>query len=208
MIRLAWANDVAPAPVAGHSYILMSEWPRGEPRFWWPVLRIPRPDGNYLPPNTRFNYEFMDTQHLRSLDLQPDDYTGKKREAKRWAQIHANAWREVLQKEASMHNTVTFTVPGSVWYDTLDPLTSGMEAEIGLPEPSRRKVGTGVQYIYEGVKLGAAEETADYLIDRGADLLRQDSGDDESTRATYRRAIATGDRIRIAVAQVRRTGRL
>jgi hypothetical protein len=100
------------------------------------------------------------------------------------------------------NQSVTFTVPGSVWLDALDPLATEMQADLGLPEPTSRKVGHGRQYTYDRVPWDVAEELADYLIDRAAMLIRQDP--DPRERAIHSRAIKVGDHIRAIVAADRR----
>lgn len=107
---------------------------------------------------------------------------------------------EQTYTEAALHYTIK--IPGSVWYDTLDPNVSGMEKEIGLPAPQSRKVGKGEQFIYENVTAEQAEDVAEYLGDRGEMLLGQGyrgmSEDPEEMRSRniYRAAIKTAAKIR------------
>jgi hypothetical protein len=102
----------------------------------------------------------------------------------------------------SSNQSVTITVPGSVWADALDPLASAMQRDLGLPEPMSRKRGLGWQYVYERVPWDVAEDLADYLIDRAAVLIRQDP--DPRERAIHSRALKVGDHIRALVAADRR----
>lgn len=97
---------------------------------------------------------------------------------------------------------VDVVVPGSVWHDALDPLATEMQADLGLPEPERRKIGRGSSFLYRGIEGDTAEELADYLIDRGATLSR--NTDEASEKSLYRRLIETGDRIRGTVARKKR----
>jgi hypothetical protein len=106
-------------------------------------------------------------------------------------------------------STITFDVPQSVWLDTLDPLTSGMQAELvaedGLPLPVYVKRGRGGSYRYVDAPVAAALELAKYIGDRGVTLLNQSVSDpydpiEKAERDTYRNAIKCAERIRKAVA--------
>jgi hypothetical protein len=66
---------------------------------------------------------------------------------------------------------IDIRIPGRVWYDYLDPMASGMAAEIGLPRPHWTKVGKGHQAIYREVSVAQAREVAEFLMDRGFLLL-------------------------------------
>lgn len=92
-----------------------------------------------------------------------------------------------------MATTVTITIPGSVFYDALDPLCSSMAEEMELPKPERRKRGKGAQYLYAGITSEQAEEVAEYLHDRGTGLMY---GTDPELRPVYRAAIRTAAKIR------------
>lgn len=99
--------------------------------------------------------------------------------------------------------TVKVAVPGRVWEDFLDPLCSGMQAELGLPQPKRVTAGKGWRAVYEAVPTEVARELADYLYERG-DLLLGQSVDDpydpmeKAMRDTYRAAVKASGKIREA----------
>lgn len=99
--------------------------------------------------------------------------------------------------------TTTIKVPGRVWDDFLDPLISGMQAELGLPQPKRVNAGKGWRAVYENVPTEVARELADYLYDRGDTLLGQGVSDpddpfEKAGRDTYRAAIVVSGKIREA----------
>lgn len=71
------------------------------------------------------------------------------------------------------------TVPGSVWYDALDPLATAMQADLGLDHPTWRRIGRGSQARYHGVPVNVARELAKYLDDRAETMLAQDTDPDE-----------------------------
>jgi hypothetical protein len=101
-----------------------------------------------------------------------------------------------------MSETIEIVVPGAVWDDYLDPLSSGMEAELDLGARRRRRAGYGFQMIYEGASLESAYELAGYLADRAELLLNQD---DDGMRQTHRRALKLAGSLydRIADARAR-----
>lgn len=76
-------------------------------------------------------------------------------------------------------------IPGRVWYDALDPQASGMEADIGLPQPRVQPKGLGRTFVYEDVTELQAYEVADYLHSRSL-LLSSQSGLDPNERELYR----------------------
>jgi hypothetical protein len=76
---------------------------------------------------------------------------------------------------------VSFSLPGIVWGDALDPDASTMQAELGLPEPERRKIGRGAQYRYELVPLEVARELRLHLLDL-ADCRGGQEGDEYGNR--------------------------
>jgi hypothetical protein len=90
---------------------------------------------------------------------------------------------------------LTITIPNAVWLDYLDPAASGMAAELGLPEPTFRKVGFGSQAVYEGITPEQADEIEGYLFDRARTLL----GQDESGNV-HRAALKASEKIRATLA--------
>jgi hypothetical protein len=98
-------------------------------------------------------------------------------------------------------STIDIDVPGSVWYDTLDPHASGMQAELGLPEPRQIKRGRGQSFRYDAVPIDVALELAEYIGGRASMLLGQSVNDshdpdEKAERDCYRSAIKTAERIR------------
>jgi hypothetical protein len=92
-------------------------------------------------------------------------------------------------------------IPGRVWWDALDPNASGMQAELGLSEPTMVKRGKGMTFRYEDVPSETALEIAEYIGDRGSMLLGQsisdpDDPDEKAARDTLRSAVKTAERIR------------
>lgn len=87
---------------------------------------------------------------------------------------------------------ISIAIPGAVWEDFLSPDASTMESELGLPTPTRRRVGArGRQWLYADVDQRVALDLAEYLADRGGMLLDQGVSDpydpfEKSMRATYR----------------------
>jgi hypothetical protein len=101
--------------------------------------------------------------------------------------------------------TLTIDVPTSVWLDALDPLASGMQAELGLPEPQRIKRGRGSTERYVDVTPDQALEVASYIEGRADMLLSQGMSDphdrdEKAQRDCYRLAIKCAERIRYQVA--------
>jgi hypothetical protein len=98
----------------------------------------------------------------------------------------------------------TLRIPGSVFDDFLDPLSTDMAAAIGLPSPTIRRHGAGCIVTYTDVTAVQAEDVAEHLDGRGATLLGQGAiqGDDEDRRCrdVYRAAINTAARIRLDLA--------
>lgn len=88
-------------------------------------------------------------------------------------------------------------IPGRVWYDSLDPKASGMETELGLPDPRVQKKGRGETFIYEDVDPEVALEVAEYLGDRAATLGAQ-WGIEALERELYRAMATTAFTIRRA----------
>lgn len=91
-------------------------------------------------------------------------------------------------------------IPGRVWDDFLNPLTSGMEKDLGLPRPTHRRRGRGFVVRYENVTANTARELAEYLRDRGETLLNQGVCDpydpmEKAERDTYRAAIRSAERL-------------
>lgn len=84
------------------------------------------------------------------------------------------------------------TLPGRVWEDYLDPLASGMQADIGLPAPTWRKVGKGTQAIYSDVTCAQALELVEYLRDRAEMLL---TNEEPEYRGVHRSAIEASKKI-------------
>jgi hypothetical protein len=100
--------------------------------------------------------------------------------------------------------TTTISVPGSVYYDALDPLCSGMAAEIGLPTPTTQKRGKGTSFVYAGISFEQAEEVADYIGGRGESLLGDPVDDrydpcEKATRDCYRAAVKAAAKIRVQI---------
>jgi hypothetical protein len=99
-------------------------------------------------------------------------------------------------------STFTIRIPGSVWDDFLDPLTTGMASEIGFTTPRFVKRGKGYQAIFEGVTREQALEVAEYFTDRANTLLGQgtwgmsDDPDIMRERGVYRAALKAAERIR------------
>lgn len=87
------------------------------------------------------------------------------------------------------------TMPDAVWEEYLNPDSTAIQAELGLPEPRIRRVGRGFQDIYEGVDSEVANSLADYLESRALMLLNQY---DDGHRHTHRAAIKVARRIREA----------
>lgn len=90
------------------------------------------------------------------------------------------------------------TFPGSVYEDALDPGTSGMAKEIGLPEPKVIRRGRGYTCVYEGITEDQAREAADYVYSRADTLLGQGIDDpydaeEKRLRNTYRAAMKAAD---------------
>lgn len=71
-------------------------------------------------------------------------------------------------------STLEVRIPGRVWEDALDPMATGMQAELELPEPRRQKKGRGWTAVYDQVPAHVALELAEYLVDRAATLGNQD----------------------------------
>jgi hypothetical protein len=96
---------------------------------------------------------------------------------------------------------VTVSMPGRVWDDFLNPDVSTMQAELGLPEPQRVKIGKGLQVVYYDVPRPVAMEVADYLWSRGDMLIGQSISDpydpmEKAARDTLRAACKTAEKIR------------
>jgi hypothetical protein len=103
---------------------------------------------------------------------------------------------------------IDIRVASSVWLDFLDPYASGMQAELGLPEPTFRRIGNGGQYSYAAVPVDTALELAEYLYDRADTLLGQGISDpydrfEKAARATLRSAIGLSQRIQAEVLAAR-----
>lgn len=99
-------------------------------------------------------------------------------------------------------NLVVVQMSRDVWDDYLDPSTSSMESELGLPQPQHRK---GV-VTYEAPPR-VAMELAGYLGDRGGTLLGQ-SGEDASNRRAHREAVKIANAIEEEVRASRKRGTL
>lgn len=87
---------------------------------------------------------------------------------------------------------LTITLPGRVWEDYLDPMASGMQAELGLSEPERKPQGKGWRAVYIDVPTTVAHELAEYLSDRAELLLGQD---DDGQRNVHRAALKAAETI-------------
>jgi hypothetical protein len=99
-------------------------------------------------------------------------------------------------------------VPGRVWEDFLDPMTSGMQAELGLPEPEIKKAGKGRRFVYRDVPITVALDLAGYLAARGDTLLGQGIDDpydpeEKAARDTLRAGVTTAAKIRSEVQRAR-----
>jgi hypothetical protein len=92
---------------------------------------------------------------------------------------------------------IEIRIPGRVWYDALDPMASGMEAAIGLPQPQAMKKGRGETFVYRDVSPKQAVEVADYLQDRATTLGSQ-WGLEPAERELYYTMHSVGHRIRRA----------
>lgn len=84
-------------------------------------------------------------------------------------------------------------LPAAVWYDALDPMTSGMQADLDLPEPMSIRVGKGRTVIYRDIPTFVVLELADYLADRAETMLAQDI--DSSQRSVYYTMRKTAEKI-------------
>lgn len=84
------------------------------------------------------------------------------------------------------------TVPGAVWTDYLDPLASGMQAELGLASPEWRRVGKGSQAVYRDVPVDVAADLAEYLVDRAQTLI---GNEEPEYRGVHRAAIRVAGKI-------------
>lgn len=94
----------------------------------------------------------------------------------------------------------TIRIPGRVYDDYLDPMVSGMAAELELAKPLFVKRGKGTSALY-AMTAEQALEVAGYLHDRGVTLLGQGISDpydpfEKADRDTHRAAIKTAERIR------------
>lgn len=103
-----------------------------------------------------------------------------------------------------MQVTHTISIPGRVWEDFLDPMCSGMQAELQLPEPRRVRAGKGSRYVYDAVPKETALHLAGYLHDRGDTLLGQGISDpydpfEKADRDMLRAAVKTAATIRMDV---------
>jgi hypothetical protein len=58
---------------------------------------------------------------------------------------------------------INISVPGVVYYEALDPLTTQVPQELGLPTPRSRKQGKGRTFFYDGLTTWQAEEVAAHL---------------------------------------------
>lgn len=87
---------------------------------------------------------------------------------------------------------LTIRLPGVVYDDYLDPMATGMQAELGLGEPTIRKAGYGYRVTYEGVSPEVALELARYLDDR-AWVAR---GNGEMDNHVHRVAMKSAEAIR------------
>lgn len=76
-------------------------------------------------------------------------------------------------------------IPGRVWFDALDPDATGMQADLGLPQPRRQPKGMGVTFVYEDVTNEQAADVADYFFER-SHLMSSQSSLDASDRELYR----------------------
>jgi hypothetical protein len=96
-------------------------------------------------------------------------------------------------------------IPGRVWEDYLDPAASGMQADLGLPNPEVLRRGKGWTARYRDIDPAVAGELADYLDDRGNLLLGQGVDDpydpvEKADRAMHRAARDAAWKIRTAKA--------
>lgn len=96
---------------------------------------------------------------------------------------------------------MNITIPERVWNDYLSPDVSTMQAELGLPVPTYRKVGRGGRYLYVGVPEHKARELAEYLFDRADGMLMQGIVDpydrfEKAQRDTDRAAMKVAETIR------------
>lgn len=93
-------------------------------------------------------------------------------------------------------------IPERVWLDTLDPLCSGMQADLELGEPELVRRGKGGTRRYRDVPVATALDLAEYVGGRGEMLLAQGAegmGDDpvvKAERDCYRAAVKVAARIR------------
>lgn len=88
-------------------------------------------------------------------------------------------------------------IPGRVWYDALDPMATGMEADLELPQPHVQPKGRGVTFVYRDVTNTQANDLADYLEER-AQVQSSYAGLDPNERELYRVMGSTARKMREA----------
>lgn len=93
------------------------------------------------------------------------------------ADPRAKAHRGYVSKNDD--GTFNMSVPSGVWYDRLDPNASGMQGELGLPEPIVRRHGAQRSFLYLGVPRPVVEETIEYVRSMGEAFNNQEFGDED-----------------------------
>ena len=63
------------------------------------------------------------------------------------------------------------TISGAAFDEALDPLTSNIASEVGLPEPTSKRCGAGWRVTYSGLTIEQMREIADYLSGFAEDAL-------------------------------------
>ena len=93
---------------------------------------------------------------------------------------------------------VNFTVAGKAWHNAMDPNATQMPDERGWPAHTRiRRVGRGLQFVYEDVPREVAEDIAWWLWEIGDGWL---TGTDPETAADGRSLVRAAESIRQQIA--------
>lgn len=85
-------------------------------------------------------------------------------------------------------------VSGKTYYAVLDPHTTGVPAEIGLPEPTMRRRGRGHQFTYQLTRWQAAE-VVDHLETVGYSLAHYTDTEDQDSRSEGRACLRDANKI-------------
>ena len=88
------------------------------------------------------------------------------------------------------------TIPGTAYYECLDPLASGMASDLKLPEPSIVRAGRGVRVTYKGLTPEQVRAVGRHFCDMGDLWLNNSDPEfDKAERARYRVLVKTGERL-------------